>query len=248
MEDTPTAPAPAPEAGESVAPNTNTNQQGDNTNGGEAPQVSPKAEIPTDQVEAWNRFMENNGGFEKAFQKVKDTIANPQPTPQVSAAEPVVVSQTQPTPQPGEMGPAQVAPEPYKPAEGFITSNEYFAKKYNADLAAEYPEIADYVNKGEYLKEATAMGMHLVDQAGNFNDKVIHQFLDMKKAAVAPAPTSTPITTTPTVDYVHQEGDITTQEMADDIMKQGNSHPRYAEAMKFTQERIFGKKPEPKQK
>lgn len=238
MDNTPdAAAAPATEA----TPNTSSNPASEApAQLSEAP-VAPQANIPADQVEAWNKFVEANGGFEKAFGKMKQTISNP---PKVEASgEPQAPAQPiEPQIQ------QQVSQEPYKPEKGFITSQEYFSKKYNEDLASEYPEIADYINKGEYLKEATAMGMKMIDQAGNMNDEVIHKFLDMKKAAVAPAPTSTPVTTTPTVDYVHAEGDITTQEMADDIMKQGNSHPRYAEALKFTQERIFGKNPETKQK
>lgn len=259
MEDnTPTAPAPAPQAGESVAPNINSNQGGENANTGitnttnnpaPTPQVSEKAQIPADQVEAWNRFMENNGGFEKAFKKVKDTIANPQPQAQAQTmgnVPQVVEPQQQQYPQPQQYQ-GQPFSQP-RVQDGYITPTEIAAVQYNRMLSEAYPEIADYVNEGKYVKEAASLGMQVVDQYGNMNDKVIRQFLDLKKAAVPPAPTSAPVTSTPTVDYVHTEGDIISQEVADAIMRQGNNHPRYAEAMKYTQERIFGKKPEQKQK
>lgn len=254
MEDnTPTAPAPAPQAGESVAPNINSNQGGENANTGNTntndnpaptPQVSEKAQIPADQVEAWNRFMENNGGFEKAFKKVKDTIANPQSQTQAQTMGNVPETVT------NEQQPTQLQAQPAKPAEGYLTANDIAKLQYNKMLSEAYSELDKdgYITKGEFVKEASSLGIQVMDAQGNMNDASIRKFLDLKKATIPPAPTSTPMTTTPTVEYVHSEGDITSQEVADAIMKQGNSHPRYAEAMKFTRERIFGKKPEQTQK
>lgn len=247
MENTsPAAPAPASDA----TPNTNSNPApaapAEPPVTAPAPASEPKspvANVPAEQIEAFNKFVEANGGFEKAFGKMKQTISNPQP--QVPANE----STQQPVaPQAPSNDTAPVLTPPVKPPEGFITPNEYFAQKYNEDLAAKFPEIADYIKKGEYLKEGTAMGMTLVDQNGNMNAKVINDFLELKAKAAAPAPASTPVTTIPTVEYTNTEGEITSQETADAIMRQGSSHPRYQDAMKYTRERIFGKAPEPKQK
>lgn len=223
-----------------------------NTNSNPAPETSAQAVGPTSapaEPDPFDNFVTANGGREKVLEKMKQAIGNPQeyarsilgldannqplnaqPQAPATPAEPQIQSPQQTT-----------QPEPFKPAEGFITPNEYFAQKYNEDLAAKYPDIADYIKKGEYLKEATAWGLTLVDQQGNMNAKVINEFLELKSKAAAPAPTSMPVTTTPTVDYVHQEGDITSQQMADEIMKQGTNHPRYKEALTFTRERIFGK-------
>lgn len=242
---TPAAPAPASDA----TPNTNSNPAPvapvEPPVTAPAPASEPKspvANVPAEQIEAFNKFVEANGGFEKAFGKMKQTISNPQPQAQIQQPEPLNDSITQ--------IPQVMAqqPQPVKPAEGFITPNEYFAQKLNEDLAAKYPEISDYIKKGEYLKDGTAWGMTLVDQAGNMNLKVINEFLEMKAKAVAPTPASTPVTTIPTVEYTNTEGDITSQETAYAILRQGEHHPRFKEAQNYISEKIFGKRPEPKQK
>lgn len=242
MENTPNAAAPQ---GTEATPNTNSNPAPEPSVQGATPNQAP---AESDQFE---NFITANGGRDKIFEKMKQAIGNPQEYARsilgLDANNQPLNAQSQAPAAPSEpqaQAPQQpIQPEPFKPAEGFITPNEYFAQKYNEDLAAKYPDIADYIKKGEYLKEATAWGLTLVDQQGNMNAKVINEFLELKSkaAAPAPAPTSMPVTTTPTVDYVHQEGDITTQQMADEIMKQGTNHPRYKEALTFTRERIFGK-------
>lgn len=244
---TPAAPAPAPEADASVA-STNTNSNTD----APAPQVSPKAEIPADQVEAWNRFMENNGGFEKAFQKVKDAIAKPQsaPTDSQVPAQPTQPVGPQPTADQNIVTASPGIPQMEKPAEGYLSANDIAKLQYNKMLSEAYSELdtEGYITKGEFVKEATSMGIPVMDQAGNMNDAAIRKFLDLKKATIPPAPTSAPITATPTVTYTTVEGDITTQEQADKIILEGANNPQYQDALKFTRERIFGKVPEPKQK
>lgn len=241
---TPAAPAPASDA----TPNTNSNPA---PAASTEPQTTvteskaPVANVPSEQVEAFNKFVEANGGFDKAFGKMKQTISNPQAQPPTQASD---VAQQPAEPKAPAVEPSQASQPPAKPAEGFITPNEYFAQKLNEDLAAKYPEISDYIKKAEYLKDGTAWGMTLVDQAGNMNIKVINEFLEMKAKSVAPNPASTPVTTIPTVEYTNTEGDITSQDIAYAILKQGDKHPRFKEAQNYISEKMFGKRPEPKQK
>lgn len=252
-DNTPAAPVSTSDA----TPNTNSNPTPTTpavTQTPEAPKITLEqaAEfmgMPPEILKEKMEFEKVNGGPVKSYENFKKYVSDPstrpnnQPQAQIQQPEPLNDSITQ-TPQ---VMAQQPQPQSIKPAEGFITPNEYFAQKYNEDLAAKYPDIADYIKKGEYLKEATAWGLTLVDQQGNMNAKVINEFLELKAKAAAPAPTSMPLTSTPTVDYVHQEGDIADQKMADEIMAQGNTHPRYAEALKFTKERLWGET-EPKQK
>lgn len=234
MDNTPNA---APAQASEATPNTNSNPAPENT-APEQPQ-NPTANIPTEQIEAFNKFVEANGGFDKAFGKMKQTISNPQPQPKEAPQQPTA-------PQATVSEPAPVLTQPVKTEEGFITPTEIAALQYNKMLSEEYPEIAEYVSKGEYIKEATALGVKVVDSQGNMNAKAIRQFLDLKKAAVPPKATSTPITTTPTVEYKTIDGDVGSKEQAQKIMEQGEGHPQYKQAVQFMRESIFGKPKESK--
>lgn len=233
---TPAAPAPALQAPASEAPNTNINQGETNGNSGttnqsNAPQVSQRAEIPADQVEAWNKFMEANGGFEKAFAKVKDTIANPP-----KKMEGAQVTQTQPTPSVPQV-------------KGGISTEEFMTQQYFESLSKreEFAPIADQIRNGEVLKEMKKFGIRPTIN-GVFNNEQVTEFLSLYSKTVPASAPSAPITTTPTAQYREVEGEISTQEQADMVMKQGKSHPQYQAAYDFTRKRLFGEKPEPKQK
>lgn len=207
-------------------------------------QVAEYFKTTPEQIDAFTRFMDANGKFEKAFAKVKDTISNPQPKAETQTvgmvSEAVDTKQMPPSQQPS----IQIPEAP----EGYTSMEEEFQIAFRDRMAKQYPELDNdtYIKSGEFLKEAASLGMQVVDQYGRINEKGVRKFLDLKKATIPPAPASSPITSTPTADYVHTEGDITSQETADAIMKQGTSHPRYNEAMQFTRERIFGKKPDAK--
>lgn len=234
---TPAAPSNAPEGDASVA-STNTNSNTETP----APQISPKAEIPADQVEAWNKFMENNGGFAEAFKKVKQAIANPQsvaPKPeqnQIQQSEPLNDNTTQ-TLQ------LMVQQQSVKPAEGYLSANDIAKLQYNKMLSEAYSELdkEGYITKGDFVKEAASMGIPVMDQAGNMNDAAIRKFLDLKKQTLPPAPTSSPVTTTPTVTYTKVEGDQMNREQAEKIMGEGEGNPQYKQAVQFMREAIFGK-------
>lgn len=241
---TPAAAVPATDA----TPNTNSNPApAEPAQSPAEPQspATPQANVPADQVEAFNKFVEANGGFDKAFGKMKQTISNPQPQQPEQPQAPA-----QPT-QPTDTQLQSQAPlQQQKPADGYLTANDIAKLQYNKMLSEAYSELdtEGYITKGEFVKEATSMGIPVMDQAGNMNDAAIRKFLDLKKATIPPAPASAPITTTPTVTYTTVEGDITTQEQADKIMSEGMNNPQYQDALKFTRERIFGKATKPKQK
>lgn len=231
MENTPAAAAPATEATPNI--NSNITPEVAAAPATEAP-VLPTPNIPADQVEAWNKFVGANGGFEKAFSKVKQAISNPQPAPQVVEPQ-----------QPTAVSEAAVTSQPFRPAEGYITPNDISALQYSKYLAESFPTIADYVSKGEYLKEATSLGIQVMDQQGNFNDKALRGFLKLKADAVpAPAP-SEPITATPTVTYMNVEGELDSREKAQQIMAQGAGHPQYQAAVNFMRQSLYPSKKAP---
>lgn len=234
---TPAAAAPATDA----TPNTNSNPTADAITS-EAP-ATPQPNIPAEQIEAFNKFVEANGGFDKAFGKMKQTISNPQPKAEASAQS---IQQPQaPVEQPHAQVQQPVAPA--KPAEGYVSANDIMALQYNRLMKEAYPELdSSYMDKGEYLKEASAMGVPVVDASGNFNDAAIRKFLDLKKAAIPATPTSTPITSTPTVEYKTIEGEISSVDQVRKVMEQGEGHPQYQQAVKFLKESIFGKPTEKK--
>lgn len=231
MEDTPNAAAPQ---GTEVTPNTNSNDAPAET---QAP-AAPTANIPAEQIEAFNKFVDANGGFDKAFGKMKQTISNPQPqveqpAPQIQLQQPQTAQAVQSETQPTTLA---------KPADGYISPNDIMAIQYNRLLKEAYPELdSAYMDKGEYLKEAAGMGIPVVDAQGNFNDKQIRRFLDLKKDTVPPTPASDPITNIPTVNYINVDGEIDTQEKAVQIMSQGSNHPDYQKAVDFLRNSIYTK-------
>ena len=68
----------APAAPASEAPTTNTNPAPAEPAAPAAP-AAPTADIPADQIEAFNKFVNANGGFEKAFAKLRNDVSNPAP-------------------------------------------------------------------------------------------------------------------------------------------------------------------------
>ena len=80
MEDTPTAPAEAPQAPESVAtPNTNPEPVA-------APQMPDMHGFTSDQLADMKKFFDNNGGFDA----IKSKISNPQPVQPAPEAQPEI--------------------------------------------------------------------------------------------------------------------------------------------------------------
>ncbi len=235
-ETTPTAAAEAPAT--EATPTTNTQTEAP-APAAEAP-ATPVADIPADKIEAFNKFVSSNGGFEKAFAKLRNDVSTPAPeAPKV---------ETPVTPAPQE--PAQ--PQVTKLEEGFLSPSDIAALQYQNMLASDpkYEKISDYIKSDSWLKEMKAMGMTPVDGQGNLNNKVIRQFLDLKASTVAAQQPATPVTSTPTVDYVEVGEAITDINKAYAVLQQNiqlaasgrAEHPKTAEAKKFISEHFASRK------
>lgn len=230
---------PAP-AGATPSETTQTPEQPAQPSGEPAPQTQPAAVdlgLTADQAKAFKTFIDNNGGFDKSFQKLKTAVTARKET---QPAQPVAPQTEQPA-QPAQPEPAPAQPKPATIPEGFLTPQDIMAQQYNSALMSQegYAGIKDYISKGEYLTDMRKMGMTPIDNNGNINDAVIRQFLDLKaKTVPAPQP-STPVTNIPTKTYVEVDGDITTMEQALSISSQGPNHPQYQKALEFARSNIF---------
>lgn len=206
----------------------------------EQPAEAPKAPA-YDITDEQKKFIDSNGGWDKVFEKAKMAISRPEPAPEVKPEA---------TP-----APAPTTPEPVqtnKPAEGFLSPNDIAALQYQNMLASDpkYEKISDYIKSDSWLKEMKAMGMTPVDGQGNLNNKVIRQFLDLKASTVAAQQPATPVTTTPTVDYVEVGEAITDINKAYAVLQQNiqlaasgrAEHPKTAEAKKFISEHFASRK------
>lgn len=233
MDNTPSAPTEAPQAPASV-------ESTQTTNTNEPAQPAVDLGLTAEQAQQFKKFMENSGGFDKMFSKIKTDITTPksaqptQPEAPTSASEPQAEPQTQPQ-----------APE-YKTPQGAITAQEFLAKQYFKSLAGEekYAPIAEGILKGDYLKEMSAFGIKALNPDGSINDERIRMYLDLKAQTVPAKATSTEpnASTAPTVEYYQVEGDkITSIDQAYAIIMQDAKlkaqgragHPLNAQAEEF---------------
>lgn len=246
MADTPEAAPAAPAAGTEETPNT-TPQTTETT----TPAAAPQGEAPqdnygftSDQLKELSSFIKGQGGYDKAFPAWKDSISKPQPKEE-KQPEAKVETPAQPTP----TEPAQLN---NRPAEGYLSPTDIAALQYRNMLASDskYEKISDYVKSDGWLKEMKAMGMSPVDGQGNLNDRVIRQFLDLKASTVAAQQPSTPVTSTPTVEYVEVGDTITDINKAYAIIQQNiqlaatgkAQHPKTEEAKKFIADHFAARK------
>lgn len=233
---------PAP-AGATPSETTQTPAQPAQPSGESAPQTQPAVVdlgLTADQAKAFKTFIDNNGGFDKSFQKLKTAVTARKETQPAQPAAPQVEQPAQPA-QPAQAEQTQPQPKPATIPEGFLTPQDIMAQQYNNALMSQdgYAGIKEYIEKGEYLTDMRKMGMTPIDNNGNINDAVIRQFLDLKaKTVPAPQP-STPVTNIPTKTYVEVDGDITTMEQALSISSQGPNHPQYQKALEFARGNIF---------
>lgn len=223
-ETTPTAPAEATKAPESVADNsTNTNP---------APAQAPDMHgFTSEQLADMKKFFDNNGGFDG----VKAKISNPEK----SVEKPVENSQPQPQkteePTSHTQGPAQTQ-APQTP-QGAITAQEFLAKQYFKSLAGEekYAPIAKGIENGDYLKEMAAFGINALNQDGSINDQKVRMYLDLKAQTVPAKPTESEpnASAAPTVTYteVGENGFTDINQAYKVLMEQGN--PNMAKAEEF---------------
>lgn len=204
--------------------------------------VAPTANIPVERIAEFNQFLENSGGFDKAWGKFKNGVtgrkADQPAEPQTPAGE-----QTPTTSQATTV--PQTPAEPTKLAEGYLSTNDLAAMAYRDRLAAQYEGLGkEYFDKGTFMDEMNALGIQTVDAQGNLNDKSIRMFLDMKMKTLPPATPANAVTTTPTVDYVPVGEKVETYDQALAIMKQSSElssrgiapHPKLEEAKKIVSE------------
>lgn len=223
MENTPTAPAEATKAPESVETPTNTNP---------APAQAPDMYgFTSEQLADMKKFFDNNGGFDGVKAKISNPekpvekpVENSQPEPQTQN-EPTSHTESQPT-----QGHYQVP-------KGAITPSEFLAEQYFKSLAGEqkYETISDGIRNGDYLKEMAAFGIQALNQDGSINDQKVRMYLDLKAQTVPAKPTSSEpnASAAPTVSYTGVgEGGLTDINQAYKIiMEPGN--PNIAKAEEF---------------
>ena len=174
----------APEAAAQATEATNTNT---NPAPAEAPAEAP-AQAPDmhgftgDQLAEMQKFMEANGGYDKAFKTFKDRISNPvQEQPKAPAQQP-----SQP-----QMSIEEQIQRLQTPA-GYMSQSEFAAQQYYNSLAnqEEYAPIADKIRSGEVFNEMRKFGIRPMDSNGNINDVQAREFLSLLAKTVPAAPGS----------------------------------------------------------
>lgn len=229
--------------------NVNTTEPVAEANKTEAPAEAPAPKdnglgLTAEQAEQFKKFLDANGGYEKAFAKVKQDVTGRNTDKKEEPA-----TQTEPTTQKDE---PQTTQEPAKPAEGYVSPQDFALKQYFKAVAQEekYASIAKDIEKGGILKEMAELGIKPTDENGNYNDAMIHKFLDLKAATVPATPSVVEPTTTPTVTFTELDGDIESFEDAQKVImesmngraKGAGEHPKLADAKKFMSEYLNGKK------
>lgn len=195
-----------------------------NTQPAQEPAQAPQAPAMTPEQEAIFKYVESNGGLEKIKQIVsRRTSEIPQQTQPVEDVQKPVEQPTQPVAQ----QPKATPPAGYKTQEEFIIEQYYM----NLANAPEYAPIADKIRTGEIFKEMSKFNIVPVKD-GYINEGQVRQFLDLYSKTVPQVAPATPVSTTPTVDYVDVGKTINSREDAMKVMAQ-KGHPMHEEAMKF---------------
>lgn len=198
-----------------------------------------------DQLAEMAKFIDANGGYDKAFSTFKSRISNPAP---VEPAQPA----QQPVQQPVQQ-PQQVEQPAYQTPQGYVTPQEFMAQTYYNQLANEeaYAPIADKIRSGEMFQEMGKFGIRPMDERGNINDTQVRQFFDLYSKTVPATPAATPdAAAAPTVDYIPTENGITSFDQAARIIAQSNElkargiavHPELNAAEEFIKNSLGGKK------
>lgn len=243
MDNTPAAAQPT----EAIPQTTDTKPVADATSGStpemtnelNSEQVANFLGTNTETLERFQKFIEANGKFDKAFEKMRSGISNPQQgNPQKTVEPQTAAARTEP-----EQSQPQPAPQPTHPPKGFASLNELNVERYFKDLATDpkYASISEQIANGEVLKEMSAMGMNPIDENYNINVNQLNQFLTLKAASVPTKPTSVEPTNIPTVDYVEVGENITDMNQALTVMQQSMEaqakgaapHPALAQAKEF---------------
>ena len=191
MDNAPEAAAPTTEA-----TNTNTNPAPAETTAPAEPAQAPDLHgFTNDQLAEMSKFIESNGGYDKAFKTFKERISNP--APEAPKEQPKVQEQQQ--------APAQEQPAPAQTPAGYMSQQEFMAQQYYNSLANQeaYAPIADKIRSGEMFNEMAKFGIRPMDQNGNINDRQVREFFDLYAKTIPAAPAKTPAeAAAPTVEYI----------------------------------------------
>ena len=234
MDNTPTAPAEAAKAPESVAtPNINTNTE-------PAKVESNSVDLhgfTQEDLAGMRTFIDNNGGWDK----IKSRISNPQPQPVENPVENSQTQQNNPTSQPQAHPVEQTQAQQLKTPEGAITQAEFLAQQYFKALAGEekYAPISKEIANGDLLKEMASFNIRPLNQDGSINDTMVRRYLDLKAQTVPAQPTSTEpnMSNAPTVDYITVGDKIESMEQAQAVFMQPG-HPRREDAKAYIKARL----------
>ena len=226
MENAPEAPAEAPKAPESEAPQT-TNEP-----------AQAQAQAPdmygftSEQLAEMKKFYDANGGFEK----VKSRISNPQQFEQQPQQQQTQQQNYGPQSQRQSTSQQSQQQEPYRPPQGSITPEEFLAQQYFQGLSRDpkYATISDQISSGDVLKEMASFNIKPLNQDGSINDVMVRRYLDLKAQTVPAKPTETEpnASNAPTVTYTSAGEKVSDINQAYKIlMEPGN--PDMAKAEEF---------------
>lgn len=227
MDDAPTeAPAEAPKAPESEAPQT-TNEPAQAQ--AQAPEMYG---FTSEQLAEMKKFYDANGGFDK----VKSRISNPQQFEQQPQQQQMQQQSYGPQTQQQPTSQQEKQQELYRPPQGSITPEEFLAQQYFQGLSRDpkYATISDQIASGDVLKEMAGFNIQPLNRDGSINDAMVRRYLDLKAQTVPAKPTETEpnASNAPTVTYTSAGDKISDINQAYKIlMEPGN--PDMAKAEEF---------------
>lgn len=202
-----------------------------------APAAPTEPEVPANTItltDEQKKFLDNNGGWEKFFERGKTAISRPE-----TVEQPQQQPAQQPVQQPTE------PPKVPSVADGYLTPQEMNFNRYLNDIASrdEYSGIREYMSKDDgkqFFDDLAAFNIEAMDGNGNVNDAGIRRFLDLKAQTVPAQQTSVEPTNIPTAEYFNVD-EIKTRDEAFKIIQDSIAHrnageaenPQYEAAMEF---------------
>lgn len=204
-----------------------------------AEQVAQFLGTTPDTLKDYQTYMDNNGGFDKAFANTKKVLSGRNAG--ADAANQTQMQMQAQTPPATTEAPAQPAPQPK--VEGGFTAQEFMVQQYFQNLSQQdrYASIKDEISNGEVLKVMQQFNIQpmIGDQ---FNNQQVTAFLDMY-AKTKPAPAAqAPVTSTPTAEFTQIAGEtITSMDQAMIVLKEDQAaraaglagHPLAKQANEF---------------
>ena len=187
----PTTPTtPAPEAAPATSP-----EQPAQTEATAPTEGAQNTYFTNEQLAEMQKFIENNGGYDSAWKKMKAGISAPQ---QKAPEQPVAPQMPQQPVQAPEA--PQTAPQSRR--DGSFSIEEYTIKNYFQSLANEpqYASIADEIRHGDVLKALKDFNIEPVTD-GYINDENVRKYLDLYAATKPATQTSVTPEATARVDY-----------------------------------------------